>query len=281
MCKKNSATKSPEESDEDPPEGTPLKIRVALPRPMHVKAGQYVNLWIPSLSFSSWIQCHPFMVTSWSPGRQDVLELFVQTRRGLTEKLRARAALEGMASFTAFVSGPYGRSEPVGEYESVLAVASGFGIAGVVPYIKRLLYGYNTSSARVRRVHLVWQVQTMDIAVAAEPLLNSLLDDDVLDDGYILEMSFYVEFNSTAGKGRLFGEHRRATIYNGVPNYDSIISAEASGEHIDRISNNHEEIGKSLVIVSAKDELRDHLTVIVRNYVDQGVKFRKVEFQPS
>lgn len=110
-------------------------------------------------------------------------------------------------------------------------------------------------------------------------------------------MSFYVEYNSTAGKGRLFGEHRRATIYNGVPNYDSIISAEASGEHIDRISNNHEEIGKLLVIgelfrwfllylmlmglVSAKDELRDHLTVIVRNYVDQGVKFRKVEFQPS
>jgi NAD(P)H-flavin reductase len=160
MCKKRSVTEHTEETDEDPPEGTPLKIRVALPRPMHVKAGQYVNLWIPSASFSSWLQCHPFMVTSWSPGKQDVLELFVQTRRGLTEKLRARAALEGMATFTTFVSGPYGRSEPVGEYESVLVVASGFGIAGVVPYIKRLLYGYNTSSARVRRIHLVWQVQT-------------------------------------------------------------------------------------------------------------------------
>jgi NAD(P)H-flavin reductase len=101
-----------------------------------------------------------FHVASWSPGRQDVVELFVQTRRGITEKLRTRAALEE-ASFTAFVSGPYGRGEPVGQYDSVLAVASGFGIAGVVPCIKRLFYGYNTFSVRVCRVHLVWQVQTM------------------------------------------------------------------------------------------------------------------------
>lgn len=279
MCRKK--CENTQGSDEDPAEDTPLKIRMALPRPMHVKAGQYVNLWMPSVSFSSWLQCHPFMVTSWSPGRQDVLDLFVRTRHGLTEKLRARAAREGTASFTAFVSGPYGRSESVGEYESVLAVASGFGIAGVVPYIKRLLYGYNTSSVRVRRVHLVWQVQTMDIAVAAEPLLNSLLDDDVLDDGYILEMSFYAEYKTKAGKARPFGVHHRATIYNGFPDYDSIISTEATGEHIERVSNSREERGKLLVLISAKDELQDHLTVIVRKYLDQRVKFHKVEFQPS
>ncbi|KAF7588663.1 hypothetical protein BBP40_005414 [Aspergillus hancockii] len=204
MCKnkkKKIVTKNTEQSAEDPEEpaeGTPLKIRVALPRPMHVKTGQYINLWISSVSFSSWLHSHPFMVMSWSAEKQDILELFVETRHGLTEKLRARAALEGTASFTAFVSGPYGRSEPVGEYESVLAVASGFGIAGVVPYIKQLLYSYNTTTVRLRRVHLVWQVQTMDIAVAAEPLLNSLLDDDVLDNGYILEMSFYLEYKSKA-----------------------------------------------------------------------------------
>lgn len=46
-------------------------------------------------------------------------------------------------------------------YESVLAVASGFGIAGVIPYLRQLLYGYNTSTSRVRRVHFVWQVATL------------------------------------------------------------------------------------------------------------------------
>ncbi|KAF7174613.1 hypothetical protein CNMCM6106_009514 [Aspergillus hiratsukae] len=117
----------------------------------------------------------------------------------------------------------------------------------------------------------------MDIAVAAEPLLNSLLDDDVLDGGYILEMSFYVEYKSKAGKGSPFGEHHRAIIYDVVPDYDNIISAEASGDHINRVSNTQEEMGP----VSAKDELRDHLTVIVRKYLDQRVKFHKLEFQPS
>lgn len=158
MCEKKTKSK---DAKNDRLEGTPLKISVALPRPMRVKAGQYVYLWMPSVSLSSWLQAHPFMVTSWSPESQDSLELFVQTRRGLTEQLRARAAVRGTTSFTAFVSGPYGRSEPVGEYETVLAVASDFGIAGISPYIKRLLYGYNTSSARVRRVHLVWQVRSM------------------------------------------------------------------------------------------------------------------------
>ena len=139
----------------------PLKIRVALSRPLEAKAGQYVNLWLPTVSLLSWTQSHPFMITSWAPGKQDVLELFVQSHRGLTAKLRARAALEGSVSYTAFVAGPYGHTESVNQYECVLAVASGFGIAGVIPYLRQLLYGYNTSTSRVRRVHFVWQVATL------------------------------------------------------------------------------------------------------------------------
>ena len=142
-------------------EGKPLKICVALPRPLEVKAGQYVNLWLPMVSLLSWTQTHPFMITSWAPRKQNVLELFVQSHRGLTAKLRARAALEGSVSYTAFVIGPYGHTERVNQYESVLAVASGFGIAGVIPHLRQLLYGYNTSTSRVRRVHFVWQVATL------------------------------------------------------------------------------------------------------------------------
>jgi hypothetical protein len=51
ICRKKS--KNTEGSEEDPAEGMLLKICVALPRPMHVKAGQYVNLWMPSVSFLS------------------------------------------------------------------------------------------------------------------------------------------------------------------------------------------------------------------------------------
>ncbi|KAJ5730172.1 uncharacterized protein N7483_004680 [Penicillium malachiteum] len=57
--------------------GTPLTIRITLPKPLKVDAGQYVSLWLPTASLLSWSQTHPFMVTSWSPERQEVLELLV------------------------------------------------------------------------------------------------------------------------------------------------------------------------------------------------------------
>ncbi|KAJ5215251.1 uncharacterized protein N7498_001658 [Penicillium cinerascens] len=125
------------------------------------------------------------MVTSWSPEKQDALELFVQPRKGLTETIYHRTALDGYTSLTAFITGPYRVSKSVDHYECILAIATDFGIAGVISYLKKLLYGYNTYTSQVRRVHFVWEIQTLDIAVAAQPLLNSLLSDDVLDDGYI------------------------------------------------------------------------------------------------
>jgi hypothetical protein len=38
-------------------------------------------------------------------------------------------------------------------------VASGFGIAAHLPYLKRLIHGYNARKLRARRIHLVWQVR--------------------------------------------------------------------------------------------------------------------------
>ncbi|KAL1983541.1 hypothetical protein VTN96DRAFT_10280 [Rasamsonia emersonii] len=190
---------------------------------------------MPSVSLWSWTQTHPFMVTSWSPGKQDTLELFVQTRRGFSADLHSWAAKEGSASFLAFVSGLHGTSEPIGQYESVLAITSGFGIAGVISYLKQLIHGYNTSTSRVRRVHFVWQLRTLDIAIAAQPLLNSLLSDDVLDDGYILEVSLYVESGMTVEDEKPFGKHDRAFVYKGVPDYQEVISAEVSGDYISEL----------------------------------------------
>ncbi|CDM29916.1 Flavoprotein transmembrane component [Penicillium roqueforti FM164] len=262
-------------------EATPLKVRIALTRPLHIQAGQYISLWIPAASLFSWAQTHPFMVTSWSPEKQDVLELFVQPRRGLTETIHHRTALDGYTSLTAFVGGPYGVSKSVDHYECVLAIATDFGIAGVISYLKKLLYGYNTCTSHVRRVHFVWEIQTLDIAVAAQPLLNSLLSDDILDDGYILEMSFFVASNQMIEHGKPFGQHRRATVFNGKPRYDEIISEEASGRNIKRLPNTHEDRGEVLVMVSASHEVRDRLRELVRKHLEQRVRLHETEFQPS
>lgn len=61
---------------------TAARIHVLLPRQVQIEAGQYINLWIPSVGLWSWVQTHPFTVTSWSRGRQDSMELLVQPRCG-------------------------------------------------------------------------------------------------------------------------------------------------------------------------------------------------------
>jgi hypothetical protein len=43
----------------------PIKISVALSRPLSIHPGQYISLRMPAVSWWSWTQSHPFMVTSW------------------------------------------------------------------------------------------------------------------------------------------------------------------------------------------------------------------------
>lgn len=142
-----------------------IKISIRLSKPLFVKPGQYINLWIPSVSFWAFLQTHPLVVTSWADAGQDTLEFFVQPRRGLTREIlyHAEADEKSGAKTACWVlfSGPHGTSAPVGEYENVLMIADGFGIAAHLPYIERLVHGYNARRIRTRRIHLVWQLKNI------------------------------------------------------------------------------------------------------------------------
>lgn len=186
-CPRALVSFSVREAKEDSSAVTAIRIRILLPRTVKVQAGQYINLWMPSVSLRSWMQTHPFTVTSWSRDHQDTMELLVQPRHGLTADLLryAPAAAQSSISFLAFFTGPHGISENVDQYESVLVIASGFGIATVIPYLKKMIHGYNTCTSQVRRLHLVWQVKLISEIIAAQDLLNNLLKDDIMDDGYV------------------------------------------------------------------------------------------------
>lgn len=166
---------------------TAAHVRVSLPRPVQLESGQYINLWVPSVSLWSWAQTHPFIVTSWSKGPRNTIELLVQPCRGLSADLARYATVAGETpvSFCALFTGPHGRSEDVRHYESILVIASGFGIAAAIPYMKSMIYGYYTRTIKARRLHLVWQVGSRAEITAAEHLLNNLLEDDHKDHGYV------------------------------------------------------------------------------------------------
>ena len=82
-------------------------------------------------------------------GKQNNLQLIVKPRKGLSGKLLCHAK-NSMPCFVLF-SGPHGRSAAVDDYEVVLLVADGFGIAALLPYLKKL---------------------------AIQPILNHSLDED-------------------------------------------------------------------------------------------------------
>lgn len=136
-----------------------VKIRLQLSKSLSVKPGQYIKLWLPSASFWSFLQCHPFVVTSWSVAPQSTIDLFVQPRRGFTREILylAQPVKEAKPHWVMF-SGPYGRSIPVGKYEKVMMVADGAGIAAQLPYLKRLIHGYHARQVFTRRIHLIWQI---------------------------------------------------------------------------------------------------------------------------
>ncbi|KFY80032.1 hypothetical protein V499_01062 [Pseudogymnoascus sp. VKM F-103] len=113
----------------------------------------------------------------------------------------------------------------MGEYKSVLMVASGFSIAAFVPHLKKLIYGYNTRAVQTRYIHLVWQIKNEGGIV--EPL-NIALEEDKLDDGCILLISVYVETKSLPKKP--FGE--RLTMYPGSAPLLEIFLAELLGNNI-------------------------------------------------
>ncbi len=62
-------------------------------------------------------------------------------------------------SYLAWISGPHGSGAPVGEYGSVLMIATGIGIAAQLPYLKELIWGFNHCETRTRRIHLVWELE--------------------------------------------------------------------------------------------------------------------------
>jgi len=174
-----------------------LQIVLELPRPLHVKEGQYIGIWTHKLGMLSGLQVHPFMITSWSEGKTNKLRLLVEPRNGWTKKLLRYSDTPWRALF----SGPYGVSVPTRDYAVVLLVASGLGLVAQIPYLKRLIHDHNARRTRARRIHLVWQLKTpgrvhqpfikgyfltgADLAFIFENILNETLYEDTLDDGRV------------------------------------------------------------------------------------------------
>lgn len=134
-----------------------INATLHLSRPLAIDAGQYINIWVPSVSlFSS----HPFTVISWDPSPQGCIKLLIKPRDGFTHKLSRDIENRncGLTNSRVFFSGPLGSSAAVWDYNFVLLFATGFGIVTMLPYLIKLIYGCKESKSRSKRIHLIWHV---------------------------------------------------------------------------------------------------------------------------
>ncbi|EJP69835.1 ferric-chelate reductase [Beauveria bassiana ARSEF 2860] len=243
-----------------------IKVTLQLARPLKVKAGQYIGLWIPSASLGSAAQTHPFTVISWSEKPQKHLDLFIEPRGGFTKSLCALSDY-GPATRRAMFSGPYGKQLPVHSYENVVMLAAGFGIAAHLPYLRKLIHDQNSRATLTRRIHLVWQIDRTGVGIAAQKLLNEALDEDKLDGEYNLRISIYIKSENI--NEVKFGD--RATAYSGEIPLADVVSSELR----ERRSGS-----KTVISVSAKGFIREALNDLLWQNRRSNIDIMYTDYQP-
>ncbi|KAF2816982.1 uncharacterized protein BDZ99DRAFT_470052 [Mytilinidion resinicola] len=133
-------------------------------------------------------QDHP---TTLTPG--DISLIFwIRPFNGWTRRMRNEClkATDGVVTRSnILIEGPYGERAPMHNYETVLLIAGGTGIAAAVPYIQdhirrsspRQIDGQLTFSTRTRRVELIWTCRQAGLInnIANRELAPALARDDV------------------------------------------------------------------------------------------------------
>lgn len=137
-------------------------VELHVPRQCTVHAGQYIYITMPGTSVVGCLQAHPFYVP-WSIVQQHetVLFLLVQPRRGFTRRLEELCyRQEKSTRFSAYVQGPFGRQMRLDGYGSIVLVATGIGIAGLLPLLREVLEEHRAWETKVRKLALFWEIES-------------------------------------------------------------------------------------------------------------------------
>ncbi|KAK5003884.1 hypothetical protein LTR28_009624 [Elasticomyces elasticus] len=170
-----------------------MHLKIPCKEPREVLPGQYVYLTVPEMVGLGRVQAHPYMI-AWVDGRVSGTErsmtLLIQCRQGFSDALRL-----GGDSVSTVVDGPWGGSKVLKQYDKVLLIASGIGIAAHLIPVRYLLQAHEDQSARVRRITMIWFLETSDQELWAKDFLRQLLD---MDHRSILTIILYLPQNAVS-----------------------------------------------------------------------------------
>ncbi|KAM0746120.1 hypothetical protein T439DRAFT_294579 [Meredithblackwellia eburnea MCA 4105] len=140
-------------------------------------AGQhaYVSFWDSAFLRTPYIygQTHPFSIAN-VPGSTEIVSdgtyemVFVmRTREGMTNIVQQKleASTNGAMPLWVMVEGPYGGSIDTEQFQEILLVAGGSGITHVSSMLGNIIHKARTTHSRVKKVKLVWTVQTVEQSI--------------------------------------------------------------------------------------------------------------------
>ncbi|KAL3441484.1 hypothetical protein BJX65DRAFT_288446 [Aspergillus insuetus] len=210
-----------------------VHVRLSLPRPWIVRAGERINLGVPSLGVFYFFQTHPFTVTWWEEdehGHALSIALMFRSRTGFTRKLRECTNPD--QDYWAWIDGPFGPSlvqecgfaQDVSDYGHILMVTSGIGIAAQLPYIKELLQRRHRAEVRTQRISLVWRLDRAGDWESARDWLQQLVEQD---KGYMLEVTVYnPPDDNSVQQSHTVGEHKLITIIDDEVSWEQVFLSE-------------------------------------------------------
>ncbi|CAF9939347.1 hypothetical protein IMSHALPRED_001306 [Imshaugia aleurites] len=263
--------------------GDAMLVTLRLVRPWTFKPGQHIFLTMPSIGL--WTS-HPFAI-AWSdaPAQQlrprdlekgpqpsiqttDTLalpqtsiSLIIRRRAGFTQHLHRKAldTIDHRISLPAFVEGPYGGTQTLRSYGTVMLFAGGVGITHSVPFVRDLVAGYASGTVAAQRVLLVWIIRAPEHLEWIRPWMSTILSMPGRRDVLRIQL-FITRPRSTK---EIHSPSSTVQMFPGKPNVDALVAMES-----------REQVGAMAVSVCGPGGLADDVRSAVRRR--QGV--RNVDF---
>ncbi|KAK3357315.1 ferric reductase like transmembrane component-domain-containing protein [Lasiosphaeria hispida] len=261
--------------------GGACRVTVTMARPWNFKPGQHAYLYMPTISL--W-QSHPFTV-AWSEeaerpdgdqlpmDRRDVLakrkttlSFVIRSRTGFTGNLysQASACIDGRMLTTCLVEGPYTGGQTMHSYGTVMLFAGGIGITQAVPHVRDLVAAYNNGTAAVRKLVLVWVIQSPEHLEWIRPWMTEILAMEKRRE--VLRIMLFV--SRPRSTKEIHSPSATVQMFPGRPNVDTLLGIEMENQ-----------VGTLGVSVCGPGALSDEVRRSVRNkQYDGNIEFVEEAF---
>jgi hypothetical protein len=152
------------------------------------------------------------------------MSFIIRARTGFTNKLfnKAEAAPDGRFFTRCYAEGPYGGMHQMHSYGTVMLFAGGVGITHQVLHVRDLVAGYANGTVAVRKIVLVWIIQSPEHLEWIRPWMTAILAMDRRRD--VLRIMLFV--SRPRSTKEIHSPSSTVQMFPGRPNIETLLDSE-------------------------------------------------------